>query len=613
MDLEQRDEGDAPFQEECNTGHFFSGGGRGAVLNDIKTALQGKVNLITLVGEEGSGKTMLCKMLQEQWQTHHKVLFLPKIVKSFEDVVRVAAQECELAYPAESSRDDAKKVFLDLVATLRDQGEALVLICDEAEKMYLATLERIRKILDDVNAEGGGLQVLLAGRKSLGANLEQLALCDFEEISEKQFFLSTLDDDETWGYLNFCVQGHRGDGKQEVFTKEAAAKIASMGKGNLRLINVHADESLRSSHVDTSFLVLFDHVKDDGSLAKVKTPARGLGVLAYVRTWPGYLLMGGGMLLLLLLVFGLAEKAPMVGSEKSKPADLVAPQVAPQVVAPQRMVEALSGEESREDPAKEDQVAPLQSPPTGEDDVVQPGVRKAVVAAKLAGEGSLEDLREKIEPSPLRVHLQEMELVEPSAPQDGVVDGMSPPIVGPSASVVPQAVLPVPETVPRQVAVPELATQSKITADRDKRFPGRRIVSHQKKKMVGRVGGEDYPLASPSGFEGDSVLGDLFREGAKWQGGARATSYSIQIMSLKSDGAAENLRRIVSQPEYQAVADKLVALKRATNPPVLMVFYGIYPSMAAARNARNNMPIFLRDRHPYPVSVRGAVEKSLLD
>ena len=56
--------------------------------------------------------------------------------------------------------------------------------------------------------------------------------------------------------------------------------------------------------------------------------------------------------------------------------------------------------------------------------------------------------------------------------------------------------------------------------------------------------------------------------------------------------------------------DKLVLLKRPSSPPVLLVFYGLYPDMAAARNARNNMPVFLSDRHPYPVSVRGAVEKA---
>ncbi len=169
--------------------------------------------------------------------------------------------------------------------------------------MYLATLERIRKIIDEVNAEGGGLQVLLAGRKSLGANLEQLALCNFEKISEKQFFLSALDDNETWNYLNFCVQGFRGNDQQEVFTKEASAKISSMGRGNLRLINMYAEESLQSSNADTSFLVLLDHVKDDGSGADLLSSTPGF--LARLPLQPRYIAGGlaAGVVLLLIVLF----------------------------------------------------------------------------------------------------------------------------------------------------------------------------------------------------------------------------------------------------------------------------------------------------------------------
>jgi septal ring-binding cell division protein DamX len=69
----------------------------------------------------------------------------------------------------------------------------------------------------------------------------------------------------------------------------------------------------------------------------------------------------------------------------------------------------------------------------------------------------------------------------------------------------------------------------------------------------------------------------------------------------------------LNQSEYKGIADKLVVLERPTNPPVVLVFYGMYPSMAAARNARNNMPIFLRKHHPYAISVRGAVEKASVD
>lgn len=572
MDVEQKSEASAPFQEECNTASFFAGGGRGAILHDIQTALTDRVDLITLIGEEGSGKTMLCKMLQEQWKTNNKVLFLPEIVESFEDVVRVAAQECDLSYPADASRTDAKKIFLDLLAALRSRGESLVLICDEAEKMYLATLERIRKILDEVKAEGGGLQVLLAGRKNLGGNLEQLALCDFGQITEKQFFLSALDDNETWNYLNFCVQAHRGTDQQEVFTKEAADKIASMGRGNLRMINMYADESLQSSNADTSFLVLLDHVKDDGPGEDLLAPAPG--VRSQLSFSPQYIIGGVAALGLLVLIFvlrgGDEEKVPELKLEQETSVVFTQPRVKTETVVQEVQKEEIVADEAvREAP---------------EEPVTETAVEEHVV------EVVVPDTPEP-EPGPGPIHVQEIELVE-KVEEASVAKVHTPVEISPVEII---------ETTPAepQMAVP--ASPPVISAEKTKRVIKSRIESSKEKKIAVKAVSETFK---------DPELARFITAGEKWLAGEMSSTFSIQLMALKSDQAEENLKRIISQPEYQAVADKLVMLKRPSDPPVLLLFYGEYPSMAAARNARNNMPIFLRNRHPYPVSVRGAVEKA---
>ena len=588
MDVEQKSEFSAPFQEECNTAHFFIGGGRGAILHDIQVALTNRVDLITLIGEEGSGKTMLCKMLQEQQDTKHKILFLPQIVESFEDVVRIAAQECELSYPADATRTDAKKIFLDLLAALRSRGESLVLVCDEAEKMYLATLERIRKILDDVKVEGGGLQVLLAGRKSLGGHLEQLALCDFDQITEKQFFLSALDDNETWNYLNFCVQAHRGTDQQEVFTKEAADKIASMGRGNLRMINMYAEESLRSSNADTSFLVLLDHVKDDGSGEDLLAPTPG--TLSQLPFPPQYIIGGLAALGLLLLIFVFR------GDDEKKVPELVLQQESSVVFTQPRVeAETVVQEVQEEEVVTAGAVRGALEKPVLKTEVVDEVV--AVVAPDIP------EPERDLEP----IHVQEIELVETGKETRSV------------SSILPAAVMSTPveispvEIVEKTAVEPEklaLTTPPVISAEKIKRILLPRIESSQGKKIPVKTVSSSFGGVPVFETPKDPALASLITAGEKWLAGEMDSSFSIQLMVLKSDQAEENLKRIISQPEYQDVADKLVMLKRPSDPPLVLLFYGVYPSMATARNARNNMPIFLRDRHPYPVSVRGAVEKA---
>ena len=551
IDVEQNNGGPAPFQEECNTARFFVGGGRGAVLDDMKAALAEPVDIVTVIGEEGSGKTMLCKMLQEQLANSYKIIYLPQIVGSFEAIVRVAAQKCGVDYPAETNRADARRIFLDLMAALRSRGEKILIVSDEAENMYLATLERLRKIRDDVTADGGGLQLLFAGRKSFRASLDQLELCEFNEVREKQFFLSTLDDNETWEYLNFCVQDLRGEAAQEVFTREAAGKIASMGRGNLRLINVFAEESLKSSSADTSFLVLLDHVRDDGVEEALLPASKGL--LEQLPFSPKFLFAGIVVCLLFLLVVffgGVDDESSVVEKENFSTEEIVT------IDVPNPLLNE------------------AESPPSS-----------VVVTA-------IDELTETLTENPV--------IPEREAVKDEIE----------TTPRYPVAISPVEIVEKKKVTadVPQLREQRKITADKTKRI----VLDLEKSvptKPVKPVEVVAVVPVTPS-YPVDPALADLVIAGDRWLAGKEMTSFSIQLMALQSEQAEENLKRILAESEYQKVLSKLVMLKRPSNPPVVLLFYGVYPDMAAARNARNNMPIFLRDRHPYPVSVRGAVEKA---
>ncbi len=600
MQTEERRERKRLFQEHCNSSLFFSGGGRGAVFDDLKAAFEEDVDLVTLIGEEGSGKSMLCKMLQEQWDTSRRLVFLPQVVESFEDVVRVTAQECNVAFPEEANRVDARKIFLELMALLRKEGESLLLICDEAEKMYLATLERIRKILDDVNREGGGLQVLFSGRASLRNNLEQLALCNFARISEKQLFLSPLDEDDTWNYLNFCMQVQEGNGQREVFVREAAEKIASIARGNLRMINILANEALQFSNADGPFLVLLDHVKDSCSI-EGSIPARQ-GVLRRLPFPPKYLIPGGAVLFLLLLIFLFSGESEKEVAEKREPSG--------ETIVASSQVEEGEGIEQEEASSGRPEKPPLITPaetvqsavtmiiPEEREEASPPPHTERVVEEEVL----LPVAVEREEPDPITVKPKgrvEQEAIEPEEQVEGEPE---PGLRSPPSTPVAISPVEIVESVTADQTVPELLANGKI-------LPGgrtKRIVAEKEKQLPEKK--KKVFVRDRKGI--DPVLASLVEAGEEWQAGAMADQFTIQLMALTSNQAEDNLKQIITREEYREVVDKLVVLRRPSDPPVVLVFYGLYPSMATARNARNNMPIALRKHHPYAISVRGAVEKS---
>ena len=73
--------------------------------------------------------------------------------------------------------------------------------------------------------------------------------------------------------------------------------------------------------------------------------------------------------------------------------------------------------------------------------------------------------------------------------------------------------------------------------------------------------------------------------------------------------AKKNILRMLAQPEYREEANNLFIFQNVSRPENLLVFYGEYPSMAAARQARGALPAFLSKHKPYPVAIKGALAK----
>ena len=56
----------APFKITPDPEFFFSGGNRGALLEALLYAVARGEGIVKVVGELGSGKTMLCRMLERE-------------------------------------------------------------------------------------------------------------------------------------------------------------------------------------------------------------------------------------------------------------------------------------------------------------------------------------------------------------------------------------------------------------------------------------------------------------------------------------------------------------------------------------------------------------------
>ncbi len=250
----------SPFPEKPDPTVFFPQAERENILQSLLVDISAHKSLIKLIGAEGSGKTLLCNLLISNIINDYDVVYLENPLGSFDDVLRIICIDLGM----DPTGDSHENITLELNKQLsirKAEKRSVVIVVDEAEKLFLATLERLIKVLCDNEAEGV-LQILLTGRPGLNSNLNQLTVyCSNVDI-HAGYFLEPLSLEETADYLKYRLKVAGLDEKEQddIFTEGAVSKIFESAKGNLRLTNILAEESLQNSCSEKSFLVLLEHV-----------------------------------------------------------------------------------------------------------------------------------------------------------------------------------------------------------------------------------------------------------------------------------------------------------------------------------------------------------------
>ncbi len=94
-----------PFRITPDTSLFFSGGdeGRGVVLQAMLYAIATGEGILKVVGEVGSGKTMLCRMLEERLPETTEIVYLANPNLNSDEILYAVAFELKLPVRRDTS------------------------------------------------------------------------------------------------------------------------------------------------------------------------------------------------------------------------------------------------------------------------------------------------------------------------------------------------------------------------------------------------------------------------------------------------------------------------------------------------------------------------------
>jgi len=248
-----------PFKITPDTSLFYDGGKRGDILAALAYAIHRGEGIIKVVGEVGSGKTMLCRMLQLKLPDTVEIVYIANPSVSAEDILFVIAHELSLQVGKDASKHEVMHLLQDYLLQRHMENKQVVLFIEEAQGMPLDTLEEIRLLSNLETDENKLLQIILFGQPELDQNLSQQSIRQLRERITHNFELEALTQDEIHNYLNFRMRevGYTGP---ELINTAVAKKVEQHSEGLLRRINIIADKILLSAFAEGTHNLTSKHV-----------------------------------------------------------------------------------------------------------------------------------------------------------------------------------------------------------------------------------------------------------------------------------------------------------------------------------------------------------------
>jgi len=249
-----------PFKITPNTEVFFTGGNRGAVLDAITYAILNGEGIVKVVGEVGSGKTMLCRMLQTMLPEHIESIYLANPSMAPEDVLHAIAIELKIRLPKNADRIKVMQSLQTHLLKRHAAGKQVVIFIEEAQGMPLATLEEIRLLSNLETNYDKLLQIVMFGQPELDENLNEVSIRQLRERITHSFHLMPFEPEEIGEYINFRLRA-AGYAGPPIFTKGAVKKLSNAAQGLVRRVNILADKSLLAAFSENGYQVTPKHVQ----------------------------------------------------------------------------------------------------------------------------------------------------------------------------------------------------------------------------------------------------------------------------------------------------------------------------------------------------------------
>ena len=243
---------ETPFASKPDPGFFFRGNEHDASLRGLIFAVQARMGLISLTGEEGTGKTTVLECLRESLESDNiPCAFIRDPRISVDGFFQNIASDLDLQCQGGASAYKVFSALSQLMAQQTRRGRTVALIVDDAHNLPADVFNEIIHIASLHDDKAKLIQTIFAGRPELLPMLHKLNLERLKQPTILSRTLHPFELQETKQYIEFRL-ARAGMPKQTIFSTGAMEEIHDLSHGFPPAIHELCERLLLAAFADSS-------------------------------------------------------------------------------------------------------------------------------------------------------------------------------------------------------------------------------------------------------------------------------------------------------------------------------------------------------------------------
>lgn len=287
-----------PFTITPDTRFFFAHESFQIALNTLMVALRTGEGFTKVVGEVGTGKTLLCRRFLSLLEGNYVTAYIPNPYLEPKTLLFAIADEFGVPYSHDITQHQILRSISDFLLKTYDRYRCAAVIClDEAHAMPAETLEALRLLSNLETQRHKLLQIVLFGQPELDQRLNSPAVRQLKQRISFSCRLGPLDVPGVATYVAHRMRIAGYDGS-ELFSNDALRLLHKGSAGTPRLVNILGHKAMLSAYGEGAMRITAKHVQmainDTESAVTFRTEVRRM---KYVSVALGTLLASAGALI----------------------------------------------------------------------------------------------------------------------------------------------------------------------------------------------------------------------------------------------------------------------------------------------------------------------------